>query len=60
MGLFTTDTSVTQVAENVWRGELQPGWLVGKVINGGYVLAVVGRVLSEAMQHADPLAVNAI
>jgi acyl-CoA thioesterase len=29
------------------------------VPNGGYVLAVAGRVLSQALEHPDPLSVNA-
>ena len=35
-----------------------PGWRIGKVPNGGYVLAIAGRVLREALKHPDPLSVH--
>jgi len=59
MSQFAQDTSVVQVAENHWRGDLQASWRVGAVPNGGYVLAVAGRVLAEALGHPDPLSMNA-
>lgn len=59
MGLFERDTAVERVGENCWRGELRRGWRIGAVPNGGYVLAVAGRALAEALPHGDPLAVNA-
>ena len=59
MSQFAQDTAVEQVAENRWRGELKEGWRIGAVPNGGYVLAIAGRVLSEALPHRDPLSVNA-
>jgi acyl-CoA thioesterase len=59
MGQFALDTAVVRVEEQLWRGELRPGWLSGTVPQGGYVLAVAGRALSEALPHRDPLAVSA-
>lgn len=59
MSQFAQDTAVERVGENRWRGELREGWRIGAVPNGGYVLAVAGRVLSEALDHPDPLSVNA-
>jgi len=59
MGQFEHDTAVVQTGDNHWRGELYAGWRIGAVPNGGYVLAVAGRALSEALPHKDPLAVNA-
>lgn len=58
MGLFLDHTSVQQIADDRWRGELHKGWRVGRVPNGGYVLAVIGRVLREALPHRDPLSIN--
>jgi len=58
MSQFAQDTAVERVGENRWRGELREGWRIGAP-NGGYVLAVAGRVLSEALDHPDPLSVNA-
>lgn len=59
MSQFAQDTAVVQVAENLWRGDLREGWRIGAVPNGGYVLAVAGRVLGEALAHPDPLSLNA-
>lgn len=59
MNQFSRDTAVERLEENLWRGELCEGWRIGKVPNGGYVLAVAGRALSEALPHRDPLSVNA-
>jgi len=59
MSQFELESAVTQVEEHLWRGELHKGWRIGEVPNGGYVLAVAGRVLSQALPHKDPLAVNA-
>jgi len=59
MSQFELETAVTQLEANLWRGELHKGWRIGTVPNGGYVLAVAGRVLREALPHKDPLTVNA-
>jgi acyl-CoA thioesterase len=59
MSQFELETVVTQLEENLWRGELHKGWRIGAVPNGGYVLAVAGRVLRDALPHKDPLTVNA-
>ena len=59
MSQFELESAVTQVEEKLWRGHLHKGWRIGTVPNGGYVLAVAGRVLREALPHKDPLAVNA-
>lgn len=59
MSQFARDTAVKQVEENLWRGELVQGWRIGDVPNGGYVLAVAGRALSQALPHSDPLTITA-
>jgi len=58
MSEFDHDTAVEQVAENHWRSEIRPGWRIGPVPNGGYVLAIAGRVLSRALSHPDPLTLH--
>ena len=59
MSQFARETEVHRIAEGHWRGELHRGWRIGQVPNGGYTLAVAGRVLREALPHPDPLTVNA-
>ncbi len=59
MSQFEQDTAVERVAENRWRGEFHPGVRIGTAVNGGYVLAVIGRALQAALPHRDPLSINA-
>lgn len=59
MSQFEQETTVRRIADNRWEGELHRGWRIGEVPNGGYTLAVAGRVLREALPHPDPLTVNA-
>lgn len=59
MSQFEIETAVERIAENLYRGELHEGWRVGEVPNGGYVLAVAGRALRDALPHKDPLTVSA-
>lgn len=59
MNQFTRETTVNRLGEAHWRGEVCQGWRIGAVPNGGYILAIAGRVLSEALPHRDPLSVNA-
>lgn len=59
MTQFEMDTAVERVTENHYRGELVEGWRVGAVPNGGYVMAVAGRALRDALPHKDPLTVSA-
>ena len=59
MKQFEIDSAVERLEDNLYRGELVEGWRVGSVPNGGYVLAVAGRALRDALPHKDPLSVNA-
>jgi acyl-coenzyme A thioesterase PaaI-like protein len=46
----------------VFTGELDPGWSIGFAINGGVLLAVMGRALGHVLAeqgHPDPLALSA-
>ncbi|MDG1986695.1 MAG: thioesterase family protein [Halieaceae bacterium] len=59
MGDFWRDTAVKKIGENHWRGHLCEGWRIGEVPNGGYVMALGARALSEALAHPHPQVVNA-
>ena len=59
MGQFEIDTAVQRLTDNIYRGEVVAGWRVGQVPNGGYMMAIAGRALSQALPHPDPLTVNA-
>ena len=60
MSAFEFDTAVSRADNGTWLGNVQRGWRTGKVPNGGYILAIAGRVLREALPHRDPLGVNAL
>jgi acyl-CoA thioesterase len=42
---FDADTAVTQIAENVFHGEISPNWSVQRGPNGGYLAALILRAL---------------
>ncbi|MFF5444878.1 thioesterase family protein [Streptomyces sp. NPDC012888] len=58
---FDRDTAVTPRAgePGVFDAELSAGWTIISAVNGGYLLALVGRALSEALPHPDPFTVSA-
>jgi len=56
---FARETRVARVADQHWQGEIVPGWRIGEVPNGGYLLAIAARVLRDALPHPDPLTINA-
>lgn len=39
--------------------DLSAGWAIGEALNGGYLLAVLGRALGEALAHSEPLSITA-
>ena len=59
MSQFLTHTAVLPQGEFRWQAEVHRGWRIGSVANGGYVLALVGRTLAEALNQPDPLSINA-
>ncbi|NQY03204.1 MAG: thioesterase family protein [Halieaceae bacterium] len=59
MSKFEQDTAVIQTSDNQWQAKLHKGWRIGAVPNGGYVLSIIGRALSEALDHGDPMVINA-
>ena len=52
-------TAVTDLGGGVFGAELADGWRVGGGINGGYLLATIGRALGEVTKKQDPLSVSA-
>lgn len=56
---FDRDTAVVRRAPGVYRTELSAGWTIGNAVNGGYLLAVLGRALADALPHSDPFAISA-
>ena len=56
---FDRDTAVTLREAGVYDAELSAGWTIIHAVNGGYLLAMLGRALSDALPHTDPFSVSA-
>ncbi|WP_329198496.1 MULTISPECIES: thioesterase family protein [unclassified Streptomyces] len=58
---FDRDTALAPRAgeAGVYDTELSAGWTIISAVNGGYLLALVGRALAAALPHPDPFTVSA-
>ncbi|MDI3408450.1 thioesterase family protein [Streptomyces cavernicola] len=56
---FDRDTAVVRRSEGVYDTELSAGWTIINAVNGGYLLAVIGRALADALPHSDPFTISA-
>jgi len=56
---FDRDTAVTRRETGVYDIDLSAGWTITGAVNGGYLLAVLGRALADALPHADPFSISA-
>jgi hypothetical protein len=54
--------AVTALPGGEFAADLDPGWVVGGGVNGGYLLAVIGNAVRELLApsgHVDPFSVSA-
>jgi hypothetical protein len=56
---FDRDTALVRRAPGVYDIDLSAGWAIGNAVNGGYLLAVLGRALGETLPHRDPFSISA-
>ncbi|MET8949780.1 thioesterase family protein [Streptomyces sp. NPDC004393] len=56
---FDRDTAVTLREPGVYDIDLSAGWTIISAVNGGYLLAVLGRALADALPHPDPFTISA-
>ena len=56
---FDRDTALTAREPGVYDIDLSAGWTIVNAVNGGYLLAVLGRALADALPHGDPFTVSA-
>ncbi|MEZ3180266.1 thioesterase family protein [Streptomyces pimonensis] len=56
---FDRDTALTPRAPGVYDIDLSAGWTIANAVNGGYLLAVLGRALADTLPHTDPFTVSA-
>lgn len=45
---FAEATYVTKTGEDRYAGEIQPGWDIMEITNGGYLMAMAGRAMTDA------------
>jgi acyl-coenzyme A thioesterase PaaI-like protein len=57
-GRFRTATTVREVGEGRFDAEVHDGWDIGGNANGGYLLAIAGRAMAEAVGR-PPLTITA-
>ncbi|SPF03647.1 thioesterase family protein [Streptomyces sp. MA5143a] len=56
---FDRDTAVTRREFGVYDAHLSAGWTIISAVNGGYLLAMLGRALADTLPHADPFTISA-
>ncbi|MFE6224297.1 MULTISPECIES: thioesterase family protein [unclassified Streptomyces] len=56
---FDRDTAVTLREPGVYDAELSAGWTIIHAVNGGYLLALLGRALGDHLPHPDPFTITA-
>ncbi|MCW7944217.1 TesB-like acyl-CoA thioesterase 3 [Streptomyces hygroscopicus] len=56
---FDRDIAVTLREPGVYDIDLSAGWTIISAVNGGYLLAVLGRALADALPHPDPFTISA-
>ncbi|MFF8907663.1 thioesterase family protein [Streptomyces olivaceoviridis] len=56
---FDRDTAVTRREPGVYDIDLSADWTIISAVNGGYLLAVLGRALADTLPHPDPFSVTA-
>ncbi|MFF3908687.1 thioesterase family protein [Streptomyces sp. NPDC001848] len=56
---FDRDTAVTRREPGVYDIDLSASWTIINAVNGGYLLAVLGRALADALPHQDPFTISA-
>ncbi|MEU3508151.1 thioesterase family protein [Streptomyces longwoodensis] len=56
---FDRDTAVTEREPGLHAIDLSDGWTIFGAVNGGYLLAVLGRALADTLPHGDPFTLTA-
>jgi acyl-CoA thioesterase len=56
---FAEATSVTGTGNGVWKAEVQPDWDIFGITDGGYLMAIAARAMSESAQGRLPVSVTA-
>lgn len=55
---FDRDTQVAPLEDGAWRADISPGWNIGTIPNGGYLMAIMLSAVGRRLPHPDPLTVT--
>jgi acyl-coenzyme A thioesterase PaaI-like protein len=56
---FLDDTSVRRTGEHTFAADIAPGWDIAGNANGGYLLAIIARAVTEATGNPHPVTMTA-
>ncbi len=56
---FAQATAVERLGETTWRGEVESNWDIFGIANGGYLMAIAARAMSESSDGRIPASVSA-
>ncbi len=63
---YDRDTRISALGDGLHAAHLAPGWVVGGGVNGGYLLAIIGKAVAAELEartpekaHQDPFSVSA-
>jgi acyl-CoA thioesterase len=55
---FAEATAVERTADGRYTATIEPGWDIAGNANGGYLLSIVARAITDATEQPDPLTVT--
>ena len=55
---FEKEISSRKTGDRLWEANITDNWNINKIPNGGYLLAIAGRIFKEALPHKDPLTIT--
>lgn len=56
---FAEASAVERIDEGTWKAEVQPGWDIFGITNGGYLMSIAARAMSDAAGGRLPVSINA-
>ena len=58
MSQYDDETAVERLDEQRFQGRVSGAWNIGDNPNGGYLLSLITRAFSQAIDHPDPISVT--
>lgn len=59
MSQFDTDTQLTPISDSTYSAYAHQRWAIGDNINGGFLLALLGKVVTQTLQRPHPITISA-